>query len=205
MGPLTRYLKNHTIFLVPLSKKRTIYYCISHENPSRLLSILWSTHWSRDQTSWSLLGPGVEVGLAPNIMKGINIFTTDVIKDFPYNYDKIIQVLWKKGNKKKKSLLWKCLKWCHMTFWNFRLYFEPSGLPPLTTNHQAEKHSSFGLNLCRNWYQWALLVCRGLHCLEWRGQGHPRAWQDATSSWCSSNPHDRDKDRISLWRRRRRE
>jgi hypothetical protein len=24
--------------------------------------------------SWSLLGPGVEVGVAPNIMKGINIF-----------------------------------------------------------------------------------------------------------------------------------
>ncbi len=43
----------------------------------------------------------MEVGLAPNIMKGINIFTTDVIKDFPYNYDKIIQVLWKKDNKKK--------------------------------------------------------------------------------------------------------
>jgi hypothetical protein len=39
----------------------------------------------------------------PNIMKGINIFTADVIKDFPYNYDKIIQVLWKKGNKKKKN------------------------------------------------------------------------------------------------------
>jgi hypothetical protein len=46
----------------------------------------------------------VEVGLVPNIMKGINIFTTDVIKDFPYNYDKIIQVLWKKDNKKKKKI-----------------------------------------------------------------------------------------------------
>jgi hypothetical protein len=31
------------------------------------------------KTSWSLLGPGVEVGLAPNIMKGINIFTANVI------------------------------------------------------------------------------------------------------------------------------
>jgi hypothetical protein len=56
----------------------------------------------------------VEVGLAPNIMKGINIFTADVIKDFPYNYDKIIQVLWKKGNKEKKSYF---LKWCHMALW----------------------------------------------------------------------------------------
>jgi hypothetical protein len=89
------------------------------------------------QTCWSLLGPGVEVGLAPNIMKGINIFTADVIKDFSYNYDKIIQVLWKKGNKKKKkSLFWKCLKWCHMALWNFRLCFEPSGLPPLTRHHK---------------------------------------------------------------------
>jgi hypothetical protein len=26
----------------------------------------------------------------------------NAIKDFPYNYDRIIQVLWKKGNKKKK-------------------------------------------------------------------------------------------------------
>jgi hypothetical protein len=41
----------------------------------------------------------VEVGLALNIMKGINIFTADVIKDFSYNYDRIIQVLWNKGNK----------------------------------------------------------------------------------------------------------
>jgi hypothetical protein len=45
----------------------------------------------------------VEVGLAPNFMKGINIFTADVIKYFSYNYDRIIiQVLWKKGNKNKK-------------------------------------------------------------------------------------------------------
>ncbi len=51
----------------------------------------------------------MEVGLAPNIMKGINIFTANVIKDFTYNYDKIIQVLWKKGNKEKKILLSKCL------------------------------------------------------------------------------------------------
>jgi hypothetical protein len=37
-------------------------------------------------------------------MKGINIFTADVIKDFSCNYyDKIIQVLWKKGNKAKKK------------------------------------------------------------------------------------------------------
>jgi hypothetical protein len=43
----------------------------------------------------------MEVGLVPNIMKCINIFIADVIKDFPYNYDRTIQVLWKKGNKKK--------------------------------------------------------------------------------------------------------
>jgi hypothetical protein len=69
-------------------------------------------------------------------MKGINIFTTDVIKDFSYNYDRIIQMLWKKGNKKKKSLFWKCLKWCHMALWNFRLHFEPLGLPPLTMKNK---------------------------------------------------------------------
>jgi hypothetical protein len=68
----------------------------------------WTENWNENPffikrtTSWSLLGPGVEVGLAPNIMKGINIFTVDIIKDFSYKYDRIIQVLWKKGNKKKK-------------------------------------------------------------------------------------------------------
>jgi hypothetical protein len=63
----------------------------------------------------------------------------------------IIQELWKEGSKKKK-LLWKCLWlqgyerkatrkiiYCggvcdHMVFWNFRLRFEPLGLPPLTTS-----------------------------------------------------------------------
>jgi hypothetical protein len=52
-------------------------------------------------TSWSILGLGVEIGLTFNIMKSINIFNVDVIKDFSYNYDIIIQVQWKKGNKKK--------------------------------------------------------------------------------------------------------
>jgi hypothetical protein len=76
-----------------------------------------------------------------SIMKGINIFTANVIKDFPYSYDKIIQVLWKKGNKEKKIILWKCLKWCHMALWDFRLCFEPSCLPPLT------KRKVFGIKL----------------------------------------------------------
>jgi hypothetical protein len=37
----------------------------------------------------------------PNIMKGINIFIVDVMKDFSYKYDRIIQMLWKKNNKNK--------------------------------------------------------------------------------------------------------
>ncbi len=52
-------------------------------------------------TSWSLLGPGVEVGLMPNIMKVLIFLMANVIKKFSYNYDRIIQMLWKKGNKKK--------------------------------------------------------------------------------------------------------
>jgi late competence protein required for DNA uptake (superfamily II DNA/RNA helicase) len=34
-------------------------------------------------------------------MKNINIFTIDVIKDFPYSYDIIIQVLVKERQKEK--------------------------------------------------------------------------------------------------------
>ncbi len=43
----------------------------------------------------------MEVGLTPNIVKGINIFIADVIKECPYNYDWIVQMLWKEGHKKK--------------------------------------------------------------------------------------------------------
>jgi hypothetical protein len=45
------------------------------------------------ETSCSLLGAGVEAGLAPNIMKDINILMENVIKEFSYNYDRIIQEL----------------------------------------------------------------------------------------------------------------
>jgi len=33
-------------------------------------------------TSWSLLGPGVEVGLTPNFMKGIHIFPLFIVGSF---------------------------------------------------------------------------------------------------------------------------
>jgi len=49
----------------------------------------------------------VEVGLAPNIMKDISTFIAVVIKDCPYHYDRIVQVLWKEGIKKKKILILK--------------------------------------------------------------------------------------------------
>jgi hypothetical protein len=80
-------------------------------------------------TSWSLLGPRVEVGLTPNIMKGINIFTTNVIKDCPYNYGRIVfKCCEMKAARRKKSLFWRCLKWCHVAgslkfqiaFWTLR-------------------------------------------------------------------------------------
>jgi hypothetical protein len=32
----------------------------------------------------------------------------------------------------KNNLTLKVFEWCHMALWNFRLCFEPSGLPPLT-------------------------------------------------------------------------
>jgi hypothetical protein len=53
----------------------------------------WGQTQSKIKTSCSFLGLGMEVGLMPNIMKGFNTFTANVIKDFPYNYDIIIQEL----------------------------------------------------------------------------------------------------------------
>jgi hypothetical protein len=61
----------------------------------------------------------MEVGLAPNIMKCIDILSFDVIKDFPYNYDRIIQVSWKNGKKNYLVLLWKCV-WNDVT-WHFEI------------------------------------------------------------------------------------
>lgn len=49
----------------------------------------------------------MEIGLAPNIMKDINLFTADIIKDCPYNYGRIVEVLWKEGRKEKKILFLK--------------------------------------------------------------------------------------------------
>jgi hypothetical protein len=37
---------------------------------------------TRVSTSWSLLGPGVEVGLTPNFMKGIHIFPLFIVGSF---------------------------------------------------------------------------------------------------------------------------
>ncbi len=42
-------------------------------------SIFW---WPCQKTSWSLLGPGVEVGLMPNCMKGIHIFLLLIVGSF---------------------------------------------------------------------------------------------------------------------------
>jgi hypothetical protein len=76
--------------------------------------------------------PGVEVGLAPNIMKGINIFTPNVIKDFPYKYDKIIQVLWKKRNKEKKIFSLKVFEMISHGTLKFQIVFW--ALRPTSTN-----------------------------------------------------------------------
>jgi hypothetical protein len=46
----------------------------------------------------------VEVGLMPSIIKGINIFTANVIKDCPYNYGKI-KCSERKASRKKIFIL----------------------------------------------------------------------------------------------------
>jgi hypothetical protein len=51
------------------------------------------------------MGPGVEVGLTPNIMKKKNIFVVNVIKVCSYNYGRIIQVLWNEDTNQKNPIL----------------------------------------------------------------------------------------------------
>jgi hypothetical protein len=78
-----------------------------------------------------------------------------------------IQGLWKEGSKKKQNLFWRCLQpqgwgrkaprkknYCegacdHVALWNFRLRFEPSGLPPLNSQVYASKAGSIYLHNTR--------------------------------------------------------
>jgi hypothetical protein len=65
-----------------LPKKKWNWKEIKH--PSILFATLL------EQTSWSLLGLGVEVGLTPNFMKGIHIFPLSIVGSFFFVY----QVNW---------------------------------------------------------------------------------------------------------------
>jgi len=99
----TRTRSNRNLLATAVMRGSTNYDCYCEtSNPKKILKSLFSSpahihmwithtstvgckHWElesllhgfeseRSETSWSLLGLGVEVGLAPNIMKGISIF-----------------------------------------------------------------------------------------------------------------------------------
>jgi hypothetical protein len=58
-----------------------------------------------NSTSWSFLGPGVDVGLTPNFMKGIHIFPLSIVGLFfffflPNNLGVQCMVIIKKEQKK---------------------------------------------------------------------------------------------------------
>jgi hypothetical protein len=70
----------------------------------------------------------------PNVMKGINIFTSDVIKDCPYNYGRIVQMLWKEGSKKKKIFILKVFEMMPCDTLKFQIaIWTLKALPPLAT------------------------------------------------------------------------
>ncbi len=83
-------------FFIFMSKNWPSDPRVGYKSPSNLVELIqinldfedelekFEGSFERDETSWSLLGPRVEVSLTPNILKGINIFTVDVIKDCPY-------------------------------------------------------------------------------------------------------------------------
>ncbi len=56
----------------------------------------------------------------------------------------------------KKSLLWRCLKWCHVAPWKFRLCFEASGLPPLMKTIRSDASITFPAKRCLNFRLWVL-------------------------------------------------
>jgi hypothetical protein len=61
----------------------------------------------------------------------LDFFAIDVIKDYPYNCGKIVQVLWKEDNKNIYFYfegVWNDVTWL---FSKFHLCFEPSCIPPL--------------------------------------------------------------------------
>jgi hypothetical protein len=113
-----------------IMKDNELFFFIfcSSESPYSLLYWIFFRVQGHELVDPSLLGLGVEVGLVPNIIKGVNIFTADVIKDFSYNnYDRIIQMLWTKGNKKKNLFVLKLFEMMphgtlkfQIAFWAFK-------------------------------------------------------------------------------------
>jgi hypothetical protein len=73
------------------------------------------------ETSWSLLGPRVEVGLMPNFIKGIHIFPLSIVGSFfffflPSNLDVqcMVIVKWEQNKFFFKTLL----NWCSINIIN---------------------------------------------------------------------------------------
>jgi hypothetical protein len=65
----------------------------------------------------------------------LDYFTINVIKDCPYNYGRIVQVLWKESSKKKNLYfegVWNDAMW-PLTFY---IVFEPLGIVPLKIQNQ---------------------------------------------------------------------
>jgi hypothetical protein len=89
-------------------------------------------------------------------------------------------MLWKEGSKKKKPILWKCLKWCHMALWNFRLRFEPLGLPPLIILQQLK-----AIQGRTNWWGTSLHLFVFCVWAQAQGEGEEGAW------WCYMSTNEK--------------
>jgi hypothetical protein len=65
------------IELFQTSQKTNLYFCNSLSRRMFLVMMMLPM-----ETSWSLLGPGVEVSLTPNFTKGIHIFPFSIVGSF---------------------------------------------------------------------------------------------------------------------------
>ncbi len=80
-----QFCKNGFLFLLAMAfvelssnfPKKNLYFCNSWSREIFLVLMTLPM-----ETSWSLLGPGIEVGLTPNFMKGSHIFPLSIVGSF---------------------------------------------------------------------------------------------------------------------------
>jgi hypothetical protein len=157
-GVVTTYIWE--VLVVSTHTLMVSYHLWSWEMNNNLVDALTLVHdlpyhchslW--DTTSWSLLGPGVEVGLTPNCMKGIHIFPLLIVGSFffyflPSKLDVQCMVITKK---EQNIILFKTLlNWCSKNIINNANWVKGISIHIFIKNQNSIRCNDFKSKVCFN-------------------------------------------------------